>query len=550
MLLGIEVLRAIYIVVFGSAALTCFVSIGRARERLTDADTRRGLIALLATSGLWAAFIAARLSAPIAELKLVFYLLGLVTGLTTVGAWLYFCSAYAGQSYHRTPRYRWLALGVYAAIVGVKLTNPLHGLYFATSLAQVPFPHLVIDLGLLHWVVTGLAYVLSAIGFSLLFDLFRDSSYATTRLGAIVGVAGLPVAFNLFSHVGPEILLPINYESIGVALFALGVLYIADGSFLAVRRFGREQLFDELDEAIVILDTDRIVRDANDAACRLFPALADGRGEHVSRVVPEIESYLPVENAHFVDPGSTDEEEYYLLSKSGLTAGQTTIGHALTFTDVTEVERQRRTVERQHAQFDDFADAITHELRNTINIVHGNLQAVEADLNGTTDQGVNERIDTAVTTTDRMARVVEDLSTMAQYARTVEQTEPVDVGTLAEQVWDERGDGHRLTIDRSGTIDADPTRLELLFERLFEFSTANGASEIGIDVADGTIVVTDDGTPLADDQVARALAYGEAVPDADSGMSLPTVRTVAESHGWRVTVDTAYTDGVRLRIET
>jgi signal transduction histidine kinase len=38
---------------------------------------------------------------------------------------------------------------------------------------------------------------------------------------------------------------------------------------------------------------------------------------------------------------------------------------------VTDVERQRRQIQRRQAQFDDFADAITHELRNTLNIVRG-----------------------------------------------------------------------------------------------------------------------------------------------------------------------------------
>lgn len=543
-------LRAAYVGLFGVTALTCFLSITRARGRVADPDTQRGLVALLATSGLWAACIVGRLAAPVDELKLGFYVVGLVTGLTTVGAWLYFCSAYAGASYHREARYRWLAVGVYSAVVAVKLTNPLHGQYFTTNITQVPFPHLVIELGLLHWTVTGLAYVLSAVGFYMLFDQFRHSRYASTRLGLIVALAGLPVVFNLLSYAS-DVLLRINYESVGVALFALGVLYVADGSFLAVRRFGREQVFDDLAGAIVILDTDRVVRDVNDAACRLFPGLADGRGETLEAVVPELASHLPLDRARLLDPEATDGEGYYILSKSELTAGQTTVGHALTLTDVTDVERQRRQIQRQRAQFDDFADAITHELRNTINIVRGTLDAAAMRLGEDADREVGANIDTARATTDRMTSIVGDLSTLARFARTVEETTPVEVGTVARQMWDSRdGEDGRLTVDRDATVEADRTRLELLFERLFEFSVANGASEVVVDTTDEAIVVTDDGTPLAVDQVSRAFAYGEAVPNASSGMALPVVRTIAESHGWHVSVDTTYTDGVRLRIET
>jgi light-regulated signal transduction histidine kinase (bacteriophytochrome) len=167
------------------------------------------------------------------------------------------------------------------------------------------------------------------------------------------------------------------------------------------------------------------------------------------------------------------------------------------------------------------------------------------------DQEVGANIDTALETTDRMTSVVGDLSTLARFARAVEETEQIQVGAVAQETWNARGsEAGRLTVESDATVAADRTRLELLFERLFQFAVANGATEVVVDATDVAIVVTDDGTPLADDQVTKAFAYGEAVPSASSGMALPVVRTIAESHGWHVTVDTSYTDGVRLRIET
>jgi len=43
----------LYLLLFGAAAVACFGSIPRAR-RIKQRDTRRGLLALLATSGIWA----------------------------------------------------------------------------------------------------------------------------------------------------------------------------------------------------------------------------------------------------------------------------------------------------------------------------------------------------------------------------------------------------------------------------------------------------------------------------------------------------------------
>ena len=48
-----EPLFLAYLLVFAVAALACFVSIRRAQV-INDPDTRRGLVALLLTSGGWA----------------------------------------------------------------------------------------------------------------------------------------------------------------------------------------------------------------------------------------------------------------------------------------------------------------------------------------------------------------------------------------------------------------------------------------------------------------------------------------------------------------
>lgn len=62
--------------------------------------------------------------------------------------------------------------------------------------------------------------------------------------------------------------------------------------------------------------------------------------------------------------------------------------------------------------------------------------------------------------------------------------------------------------------------------------------------------MTDDGQVLADMDADRAFEYGDAVPDAETGMLLPVVRTLADAHGWETMVETGYQDGFRVRIKT
>jgi signal transduction histidine kinase len=537
-----------YSLVFGATALICFAAVSRALDRLDDSDTRTGLVALLVTTGLWASFYVARILSSDPELQLAFYVLGLAAGLATVGAWLYFCSAYAGKSHHRTPVFRQVAVFVFLTVLAVKFTSPIHGLYFSTTPATTPFSHLMIRLGVVHWIVTGLAYALSAIGFYMLFETFRGSNYATGRLSFLVGLAGLPVVFDLIAYSGFGPVITLNYEPIGVGLFAIGVLYVADGSFVTVRRFGREQLLDELDEGIIILDADWRIKDTNEAARGLFPDLAGSVDEALTAVVPELADRLPVEESRVIEVSESGVERQFLLSMQPLTVGQTTVGRALVLTDVTAIERQRQRIRRHEAQLDNFEEAITHELRNTLNVVQGNIELVAADLPHDDDE-VQQRIRTASAAVDRMGIIVSDLVTIAQLGRQVEEIETVDVDAAMRRAFAAvAGMDCDLTTTGLGEVSTDRRRVEQLFESLFEFCLRNGATTIEASENSEAFVIEDDGQPLSAVDVDRAFAYGQAVPDAESGMLLPVVRTLAEANGWTVDVDAAYDGGARFVI--
>lgn len=95
-------------------------------------------------SGGWARAHAAFLVAPLLALQLVFYQVGLIVGISAVGPWLYFCSVYTGRILHWWPAIQRLLVAVFLVIVLVKLTNPLHRLYFQTELVATPFPHLAV----------------------------------------------------------------------------------------------------------------------------------------------------------------------------------------------------------------------------------------------------------------------------------------------------------------------------------------------------------------------------------------------------------------------
>lgn len=343
---------AAYTAVFFASGLACLLLIPRART-FDDPEIRAGLVWLLATTGAWGVLKTAFLLLP-TPLRGPSYILGLVAGFATVWAWLYFCSAYTGRSFHRDRTLRQVGAATLLAVVTAKLTNPLHGLYFTSSEATSPFPHLSIDHGLLHWSATGLSYVLAAVGLFMVFELYFRSEYDTRPLGGLAVLLGLPIIFDIIAVSTPR-LINFIYAPIGVAIFATGVLFIFRERLLAVRTALPGG------SASIYLDDDQRIRDTSTAATELFPVLERATGEPLAEVLPELAAFLDSDESvlELQDNDSsrperegTDDSRYYFVESNpvGLTDAATRV---VTFTDVTRLERKRRQLRRRERELDE-----------------------------------------------------------------------------------------------------------------------------------------------------------------------------------------------------
>ena len=526
-----------YTAVFATAAIACFVSLRRAR-RIDDTGTRRGLVALLVTCGSWAATQVGFVAAPTERFAAGVYLIGLLFGFATVFAWLYFASAYTGRSYHREPIYRRLGLGLYGLVAAVKLTNPIHHRYFTTAFVAEPFPHIVVQQGNLHWIATGLSYVLAGIGIFMLLERFAEADYDTRVLALLVGLTGLPVVFSVVGYVSPR-LLDFSYAPLGVAAFAIGVLFVADERFLAVR------LTRDADEAVVFLDAAERIRDHNRAARDLFPELVGAVGDPIDSLAP-IDS-VPKSEGALLERTDGGETRYYLVDDRAVGPEAADIRHVLAFTDVTAIERQRRELERHNDQLEGFAIWVRHELRNALTVVGGYSDvATEALMDGDIETAT-DALETVSGAADRMNGTVNDLATLARHGRTIERTETIEFHETVTAAWAATGTSQLdLLIEGEGTVEADRPRLRKLLENAFEFYTHNGGSELTVSLREEGFAIGDDGQPPSPDAAERYFDYSDAAPATSAGMALPSVRTLARVHGWSATVDLEYADGLRI----
>ncbi|MCS3830615.1 PAS domain S-box-containing protein [Salinibacter ruber] len=229
-----------YLLAFVAATAACLGAAWRARS-VPSPETRQALTWFFSGSAVWAGAYVGFLLVGSALEKHLFYQLSLIVGFSVVFAWLWFCSAYSGRGLHRNRRVQQFAIAVYVIVTALKVTNPLHGLYYGLEPAGGGPTGgafgLVVTHETLYWVVMAVAYALSAAGYLMIFEFLLEAEAKVLPLGVLTGLTALPAVFNVIGHVQPA-LLDITHEPLGVAVFAVGLLFAYETQFSVVQLTG------------------------------------------------------------------------------------------------------------------------------------------------------------------------------------------------------------------------------------------------------------------------------------------------------------------------
>lgn len=532
--------RGLYLAVFGAAAIICLGSLSRIGQ-VEDPDTRRGLAGLLLTSGLWAVGHTGFLAAGDQRVAIGFYMFGLVAGFATVGGWLYFVSAFTNRNYHRNPTYRRVAVAVFLLIVGVKLTNPVHHLYFTTEYVTQPFPHLTVRSQPLHWLAMGLSYALASIGYFAIFERLARVSYDTKPLMVLVGVTGLPVFLDVIGYASPA-LIDIPYEPIGVAVFAVGVFTVFLDRFQSIRVAG------EHDDPVLVLDKAGRLMEFNDSAVALFPdALGPtALGTPLQQALPDLPD--PAQPGPQIYERTTETEtRYYQVSSNPFRSGETPLGELIILTDVTHRERYRRELERQNERLEEFAGMVSHDLRSPLTVAQGHLEMATAEAE-------SDHIETASEALDRMNEIISEVLALARQGQPIDETEPVSLEQVARHSWG-MIDSREATLEVAGTLEfeADEGRLRQLFENLFRNALEHAGPDVSVTV--GTLeggtgfFVADDGPGIPESERQQVFESGFRSSESGTGFGLAIAKEVVEAHGWSIRVGESETGGARFDID-
>ncbi|ELZ27059.1 integral membrane sensor signal transduction histidine kinase [Halogeometricum pallidum JCM 14848] len=523
-----------HVVIFALSALICLASIPQARK-IQHRGTRDGFVVLLFTVGVWAIGYVGYLVAPLDSVRLAFYLLGISSAFVSVGAFLYLCAAYTGRPPRQMP-YRRVAAGIFLFTVLLKLTNPLHHLFFTTTWASDPFPHLAVQHNPLYWIFLGLSYAVIAVGFFMLFERLYHTGTDTRPLVVLLGLTGLPAGVTILAEQIPA-LLPLMYEPPGVAIFAVGTL------FVYFRQFETVQLTSGTEAPAIFLDQDERIRDYNHAAVELLPTLQGSLGESVHSVIPRVVDAL-AETTEFIEIENEAGPRVYQVSSSPFLSGEVATGQLITLTDITQRERYRRELEQTNERLEEFANVISHDLRNPLNVAQGRVDLARTECD-------SEHLDHVVRAHTRIEVLIDDLLTLAREGEQVGELEAVAVRELIETCWQTVETAQAtivIQIDR--TIQADRSRVQQLFENLIRNAIEHGGADVTVTVgelADG-FYVEDDGPGIPEDDRDGVFDAGYSTAEDGTGFGLSIVTQVADAHGWDIRATEGTDGGARFEI--
>ncbi|MFB6082939.1 MAG: histidine kinase N-terminal 7TM domain-containing protein [Halorientalis sp.] len=431
-------------------------------------------------------------------------------------------------------------------------------------------PTLVAGYGPLFWVVVAYTYALLFVGDYYLFEKFVGSrnvyrkrtffflAYSLLLTGChALSTVGLsptphytlaPLANLVFGSL--SLLVFVGYRSYGF-LPLKPVLELFGSRSKSLAPVARTAMIEEMGGGMIVTDHRNRVVDINPMGRKI---LGDPDARVVGRQLREVlppDIFVDDADTKILDPDvageftgvwvrtPSGEKRCFDVTITRLDGDDGTAGRVSLVHDVTERERRKRTLEertaelrRQNEQLDEFASIVSHDLRNPLNVAESAIELAR-------HREQLSALERAEDAHERMETIIEDVLTLARQGQTVDETEPVDLHAVAAEAW-ENVDTADATLRQVGDerIRADRTRLLQVFENLFRNAVEHAGEDVTVTV--GTLpdgfYVADDGPGIPEDEQSEVLEQGYTTSEDGTGFGLSIVETVAEAHGWEITV--------------
>jgi signal transduction histidine kinase len=403
----------------------------------------RMLALLAASAGLWAFGYGLELASLDPE-SLRFWVRVQYLGIASTPLfWFLFVRSYLGDPLSRGAAWSLAALPILTVLL--VWSNDWHGLVHAD-------PRIVSEGGrfrfipeygpyfLLH---TAYAYALTLLGAGQLFRaLWRSPGRYAGQLTALVAAALLPLVAN-FVYV-LRLWPPIDLTPIGFALSALLIAWaLYRYRLLDLLPIARSVVMDSLEDAVLVLDEEERIIDANPAAHRLVSRQGGLVGKRLDEVFVErsevLERYRALAKPHretIVAAGRFFELQFSPLASGGRRRGQVVVLRDISRQVQVEAELRgaKEVAEAANQAKSQFLANMSHELRTPLTSIIG-----FAELLGDDDLDAAKRREYArnvLAAGQHLFRLIDEVLTFAKLEEGLVTLEPseVDLAALCRQV--------------------------------------------------------------------------------------------------------------------
>ncbi|MFB6146074.1 MAG: ATP-binding protein [Halobacteriaceae archaeon] len=200
----------------------------------------------------------------------------------------------------------------------------------------------------------------------------------------------------------------------------------------------------------------------------------------------------------------------------------------------TAMDRQQAAerLERQNEQLERFAEILSHDLRNPLQVVRGNLEMAA-------DDRESPELDRARDAAERIDLMITDVLSLATADEELDTTESVGLDGVSADAWDTVPTaGATLSASTGATVEADRERLMRALENLFRncVEHAEGDPAVRVVETESGFAVCDDGPGIPPEERESVLDHGYSGSDDGTGYGLAIVSEIAEAHGWDLRV--------------
>ncbi|WP_435066662.1 PAS domain S-box protein [Haloplanus sp. C73] len=232
----------------------------------------------------------------------------------------------------------------------------------------------------------------------------------------------------------------------------------------------------------------------------------------------------------------------WLEARGSNQTGNALDGYVVSSRDISARKEYEQQLKRERDRLDRFASVVSHDLRNPLNVLQGQIELAREDCE-------SEHFDAMERSVDRMNELIDDVLAFSRESETDPLVDAVNVREMSENCWqnlDTRA--ATLDIETAQPVVADENQFKQVLENLFRNSIEHGGDDVTITIGavDDGFYVEDDGRGLPEGARDSILEFGFSTKADGTGFGLSIVNEIAENHDWDLRVAEGQEGGVRF----